>query len=199
MSQQVNPPRPKSESSTKSNPENDNIMLDYPIVSIAYCVRCKWMLRAAWYQQEILQTFASKEDPEATEKAGDGFSKLTINSVLLKPSLVAGTFTIAIKPRRADNWTVLWDRKMNGGFPDSKVVKQKIRDIVKPGLKMRHLDRPSESSNGCLISGGGESCSNRSLPPTQGSANSKSSQGSSLARTKTFTEECLECTRTWEG
>ena len=171
-------------------------MLDYPIVSIAYCVRCKWMLRAAWYQQEILQTFASKEDTETTQKAADGLPKLIINSVLLKPSLVAGTFTIAIKTKRTDNWTILWDRKMNGGFPDSKVVKQKIRDTVKPGLNMRHLDRPSEATDGCLMNANG---AKKSSPPTQGSLNSNSSLGPSLGRTKTFTEECLECTRTWEG
>lgn len=137
-------------------------MLDYPLVSIAYCVRCKWMLRSAWYMQEILQTFCTTQDSTV-----DGLPKLAVNSVLLKPSLVAGTFTIAVKVKKGESWTVIWDRKMDGGFPDSKTVKQKIRDLVKPGMNMRHVDH-ADSGNGALLQ-------------------------------HSLTEECLECTRTWEG
>ncbi|VEU23564.1 DEKNAAC104729 [Brettanomyces naardenensis] len=165
-----------------SLPEVDNVMLDYPLVSISYCVRCHWMLRAAWYQQEILQTFGSKQDSVISANASN-VPKLTINSVILKPSLIAGTFTIAVKVKKNDNWIVVWDRKMDGGFPDSKIVKQKIRDLVRPGLKMNHLDKPSTSSNGALLS----------------SSSTTPRSGSPLGRSRTFAEECLECTRTWEG
>lgn len=190
MTEPIAQPTPKNEA-----PQADNIMMDYPLVSIAYCVRCKWMLRAAWYQQEILQTFGSKPDQTITAKNG-GIPKLTINSVLLKPSLVAGTFTIAVKVSRHDNWIVIWDRKMNGGFPDSKTVKQKIRDLVRPGLKMGHLDRPDTDHSGTLLTG--------SVPPPVAGSRAAAEQsaetpGSPLGRPKTFTEECLECTRTWEG
>ena len=29
-----------------------------PIVTIRYCTGCRWLLRAQWYQGELLQTFA---------------------------------------------------------------------------------------------------------------------------------------------
>ncbi|QPG77329.1 hypothetical protein FOA43_004738 [Brettanomyces nanus] len=187
------PPLPSVQGQEQSPPSSelqqmDNILLDYPMVSISYCVRCKWMLRATWYQQEILQTFGSKQDPVITSSCNE-VPKLTVNSVILKPSLVAGTFTIGVKVKKYDNWTVIWDRKMDGGFPDSKVVKQKIRDLVRPGLKMNHLDNVSATNNGTLLSSSTMS----------GSGSGSPTPAISIPRPRTFTEECLDCTRTWEG
>ncbi|KAH3668603.1 hypothetical protein OGAPHI_002357 [Ogataea philodendri] len=110
----------------------------YPAVNISYCVKCKWMLRAAWYQQEILQTFSSKaiDENETT---------LTVNSVTLSPSLVAGTFKVAVKKSESDDWTVIWDRVVDEGFPDSKILKQRIRDHLYPELKLSHIDKPNKN------------------------------------------------------
>ncbi|GMG21996.1 unnamed protein product [Ambrosiozyma monospora] len=142
-----------SESTSLSVPapapaEIDEITLDYPVVSILYCVKCKWMLRANWYQQELLQTFASKQDQILYPNA----NKLTLNSVILKPSLVAGTFKIYLKKSKDEDWILLWDRKQDGGFPDSKIIKQKIRDVIHPQLKMNHLDKKNKN-DGKLITG----------------------------------------------
>ena len=37
--------------------------------------------------------------------------------------------------------TTLWDRKMDGGFPETKELKRRVRDVVEPGRDLGHVDR----------------------------------------------------------
>lgn len=36
---------------------------------------------------------------------------------------------------------VLWDRKIDGGFPETKELKRRVRDLVEPGRGLGHVDR----------------------------------------------------------
>jgi Rdx family len=36
---------------------------------------------------------------------------------------------------------VVWDRKTDGGFPETKELKRRIRDLVEPGRGLGHVDR----------------------------------------------------------
>lgn len=36
---------------------------------------------------------------------------------------------------------VLWDRKADGGFPETKELKRRVRDVVEPGRNLGHVDR----------------------------------------------------------
>jgi len=36
---------------------------------------------------------------------------------------------------------VLWDRKTEGGFPETKELKRRVRDVVDPGRGLGHVDR----------------------------------------------------------
>jgi selenoprotein W-related protein len=76
------------------------------------------MLRAAYFGQELLTTFADD-----------------IHGVLLQPSEVNGTFTITIDGRE------VFDRKKAGRFPEVKELKQMVRDIVNPGKSLGHADK----------------------------------------------------------
>jgi len=89
-----------------------------PNITIEYCPKCNWMLRAAYMAQEILSTFS--ED---------------ISGVLLKPSEVSGRYTISVDD------TELFDRKREGRFPEIKELKQLIRDRVNPGKDLGHSDK----------------------------------------------------------
>ncbi|MGZ3846724.1 MAG: SelT/SelW/SelH family protein [Flavisolibacter sp.] len=89
-----------------------------PTVTIEYCPKCGWLLRAAYMAQEFLATF--QED---------------IDSVSLKPSEVAGRYTISIAEE------IVFDRKRQGGFLEIKELKQIIRDKVNPGKSLGHADR----------------------------------------------------------
>ncbi|MFI0471755.1 SelT/SelW/SelH family protein [Halomonas sp. HMF6819] len=86
-------------------------------INIRYCTQCQWLLRSAWYAQELLSTFGEQLD-----------------EVALSPSH-GGTFEIWC------NDTLLWERKRDGGFPDSKELKKRVRDIVSPDHNLGHIDR----------------------------------------------------------
>jgi selenoprotein W-related protein len=91
-----------------------------PTVTIEYCPKCGWMLRAAYMAQELLSTFTDE-----------------LNGVLLKPAEIGGAYVIRIDD------VVVFDRKEKGRFPEVKELKQLIRDIVSPEKDLGHSDRPS--------------------------------------------------------
>ncbi|KIC07007.1 SelT/selW/selH selenoprotein, partial [Leisingera sp. ANG-M1] len=37
---------------------------------------------------------------------------------------------------------LVWERKRDGGFPDVKELKTRVRDRIDPGKDLGHLDRP---------------------------------------------------------
>ncbi|MFQ5780024.1 MAG: SelT/SelW/SelH family protein [Nitrospiria bacterium] len=88
-----------------------------PRVEIAYCRQCRWLLRAAWMAQELLTTF---------EEA--------LGEVALVPE-TGGTFEVRI------DGEILWSRKEQERFPESKEIKQLIRDRISPGRDLGHSDR----------------------------------------------------------
>jgi len=89
-----------------------------PTITIEYCPKCNWLLRAAYMAQEILTTFT--ED---------------VQGVMLRPSVVAGRYTIFI-----DEMAV-FDRKEAGGFIEIKELKQLIRDKINPEKSLGHSDK----------------------------------------------------------
>ena len=89
-----------------------------PRLALEYCPRCGWLLRAAWLAQELLTTF--------TDELGE---------VALRPSPTPGTFKIFLNDEE------IFDRKTEGGFPDVKTLKQRVRDLVAPGKALGHSDK----------------------------------------------------------
>jgi selenoprotein W-related protein len=89
-----------------------------PAITIEYCPKCGWLLRAAYMSQEFLTTFLQDVD-----------------SVTLRPSEVGGRYTISI------NDDIVFDRKLYGGFPEIKELKQIIRDRVNPAKNLGHADK----------------------------------------------------------
>lgn len=89
-----------------------------PVINIEYCPRCGWMLRAAYFAQEILTTFT--ED---------------VHGVMLQPSEVNGRFVVRIDGKE------IFDRKKSGRFPETKELKQLIRDVVNPEKDLGHSDK----------------------------------------------------------
>lgn len=88
-----------------------------PRITIRYCTQCHWLLRAAWLAQEVLSTFGTD-----------------LGGVVLVPG-TGGVFEIAYES------TVIWERKRDGGFPEAKVLKGRIRDHLDPGRDLGHNDR----------------------------------------------------------
>ena len=88
-----------------------------PRLEIEYCTQCRWMLRAAWMAQELLTTFEAE-----------------LGEVALIPG--AG----GILEVRLDGETI-FSRREQGRFPESKELKQSIRDRLAPGRPLGHSDR----------------------------------------------------------
>ncbi|KAK2593143.1 hypothetical protein QQS21_009153 [Conoideocrella luteorostrata] len=116
----------------------------FPRITIQFCTQCKWMLRAAYFAQELLSTFST-----------------SLGEVALQPS-TGGTFIVTIHhynhyfqegqeaqdaqdPRAHITSEVLWDRKLDGGFPETKELKRRVRDVVDPKRDLGHVDRDHPS------------------------------------------------------
>jgi selenoprotein W-related protein len=76
------------------------------------------MLRAAYFAQELLSTFTDD-----------------VHGIMLQPSELSGTFIIRIDTQE------IFDRKKTGRFPETKELKQLVRDIVNPQKHLGHSDR----------------------------------------------------------
>ncbi|MCW7551864.1 SelT/SelW/SelH family protein [Endozoicomonas gorgoniicola] len=88
-----------------------------PVIEIQYCSQCQWLLRSAWLAQELLSTFATD-----------------LQEVRLQPG-TGGVFKIRL------NNEEIWERKKDGGFPQPKQIKQKVRDLIDPDRDLGHNDR----------------------------------------------------------
>jgi selenoprotein W-related protein len=94
-----------------------------PSVTIEYCPKCGWLLRAAYMAQEILTTF--NDD---------------VKQVSLQPSEIGGSYKIFIDDKK------IFDRKEYNGFPEIKEIKQMVRDVVNPEKSLGHADRKIEDA-----------------------------------------------------
>lgn len=88
-----------------------------PRVEIHYCRQCRFVLRAGWLAQELLFTFADD-----------------LGEVALVPS-EGGIFEVRLDGVR------IFSRAEAGRFPESKELKQAIRDRIAPGRDLGHSDR----------------------------------------------------------
>ena len=97
-------------------------MVSYPRVAIEYCTKCKWNLRAAWYLQELLSTFGHD-----------------LGEVAMVPA-DSGVFRVLLQVQDGPELE-LWDRKKMDGFPDSKELKQLVRNVIKPDMNLGHSEK----------------------------------------------------------
>lgn len=92
-----------------------------PHITIVYCAKCGWLLRAAYIAQEFLSTFVAD-----------------IQGVTLQPGEINGHFYILIDDQN------IFDRKIYGGFPEITTLKQLVRDVVNPEKNLGHADKKTE-------------------------------------------------------
>ena len=88
-----------------------------PKIEIEYCSQCRFILRASWLAQELLMTF------------GDD-----LGAVALVPG-TGGIFEVRL------DGEVIFNKKAEGRFPESKELKQLVRDRIDPGRDLGHSDR----------------------------------------------------------
>ncbi|KAI3399048.1 hypothetical protein diail_7848 [Diaporthe ilicicola] len=108
-----------------------------PRVTIKFCTQCKWMLRAAYYAQELLSTFSTSLGEVALQPSTGG----TFIVEILHPSPATASSSSSSPPAGAVQARTLWDRKADGGFPETKELKRRVRDVIEPGRDLGHVDR----------------------------------------------------------
>src|SRR6056297_2021036 len=79
------------------------LMPPKPRIAITYCAQCRFVLRATWLTQELLMTFGEDLGEVALIPAGGGIFEVHLGDELL------------------------WSKKGQGRFPDSKELKQLVR------------------------------------------------------------------------
>jgi selT/selW/selH-like putative selenoprotein len=137
------PPKPALSTPNGTGP------IHLPRLTITFCTGCKWNLRAAYYAQELLQTFGDQLGEVALVPDGSG----GVFRVLLyhAPSgEVPGSEAKEAANGKGESeggsgvkveMKVLWDRKVDGGFPETKVLKGRVRDVLDPSRGLGHTDR----------------------------------------------------------
>jgi selT/selW/selH-like putative selenoprotein len=110
------------------------VMPKLPRVAITYCTQCKWLLRAAWMQQEVLSTFGTSIGEIALIPATGGIFTVQLSYLVPPAQDQIGT---------ALSEVLIWDRKRDGGFPEAKILKQLIRNHIDPDKNLGHSDTPS--------------------------------------------------------
>lgn len=113
-----------------------------PRVVITYCTQCRWMLRAAYFAQELLSTFGLAIGEIALVPATGGIFNVTLTYKTPTSSNSQGNegSQDAASPDSEVRTVLLWDRKAEGGFPETKVLKQRVRDHIEPQKDLGHSD-----------------------------------------------------------
>ncbi|KAH9900617.1 Rdx family-domain-containing protein [Xylariomycetidae sp. FL2044] len=109
-----------------------------PRVTIQFCTQCRWMLRAAYFAQELLSTFSTSLGEVALQPSTGGTFVVEIFTSA-RPTAAAAAAAADTSPAIRRN--VLWDRKADGGFPETKELKRRVRDVIEPGRDLGHVDR----------------------------------------------------------
>lgn len=93
-----------------------------PRVEIHYCTQCRFILRANWIAQELLMTFADN-----------------LGELALVPA-TGGEFTVVLDGEE------VFSRKKEVRFPESKELKQLIRDRINPEMDLGHSDNKGDKT-----------------------------------------------------
>jgi len=88
-----------------------------PRLEIEYCTQCRWLLRAAWMAQELLTTFEKE-----------------LGEVALIPG-AGGIFEVRLEGK------LIFSREQKRRFPESKELKQLVRDRIAPDKDLGHSGR----------------------------------------------------------
>ncbi|CAO1630599.1 unnamed protein product [Sympodiomycopsis kandeliae] len=130
-------------------PIPEGVLPTWSIV-IEFCDRCRWLHRATWVQTELFVTFGEKKD----EPRSDHVQSITL--LPMTKDETAGRFRVWVYGSKgaggaqstgpqsqvpnASRAICVYDRKIKGGFPELKELKQLIRDVISPNQSLGHSD-----------------------------------------------------------
>ncbi|KAJ8065682.1 hypothetical protein OCU04_006354 [Sclerotinia nivalis] len=113
-----------------------------PRVTITFCTQCRWLLRAAYFAQELLSTFGNDIGEVALQPSTGG---TFIVELFTNANATGDTEGEAKNAKEGEKEVkvlkhTLWDRKSEGGFPETKELKKRLRNIIDPSRDLGHVD-----------------------------------------------------------
>lgn len=93
------------------------------------------------FAQELLSTFSTSLGEVALQPATGGVFTVTIATAPASPPPPSSSRGPAAAATTTTTSRVLWDRKADGGFPETKELKRRVRDVIDPGRNLGHVDR----------------------------------------------------------
>ncbi|RDK46259.1 hypothetical protein M752DRAFT_273352 [Aspergillus phoenicis ATCC 13157] len=186
-------PTTATTTTTTTTPQG-NMHNHLPRITIKYCTQCKWLLRAAYFAQELLSTFSTQLGEVALVPATGGVFTVTMYH---SPSSTSSTGTQGEEVGTGTGTgtggedvditeTILWDRKTNGGFPEVKVLKSLVRNVVDPSRDLGHTDRALRAANVPVQSRDGDE-------KVVGKSQEQESTTAAAATATKGEEKCEEC------
>ncbi|PKY04864.1 hypothetical protein P168DRAFT_326636 [Aspergillus campestris IBT 28561] len=154
--------------------------INNPRITIQYCTQCKWMLRAAYFAQELLSTFSTQLGEVALVPATGGLFAITLFYYPLKNEDQSEGQSEGQEGQGAVQETLLWDRKRDGGFPEVKTLKSLVRNVIDPQRDLGHTDRALRASSATATAAG---------DTTAGTAGAAGTTTASAEKK----EECADC------
>ncbi|KXH30805.1 selT/selW/selH selenoprotein domain-containing protein [Colletotrichum simmondsii] len=144
---------------TSTEPQSASTSTPLPRVAIQFCTQCPTSIREVAVDDLILGNIPDTLNPPLPTPPTRAWPSValctfaqellstfgtSIGEVALQPS-TGGTFTVTLthQPTGATTTssTILWDRKTEGGFPETKELKRRLRDVIQPDRDLGHVDR----------------------------------------------------------
>ncbi|RDH28256.1 Rdx family-domain-containing protein [Aspergillus welwitschiae] len=126
-------PTTATTTTTTTTTPQGNMHNHLPRITIKYCTQCKWLLRAAYFAQELLSTFSTQLGEVALVPATGGVFTVTMYHSSSTSSTGTQGEEVGTGTGTGEDVditeTILWDRKTNGGFPGMSSIRVGIWDI----------------------------------------------------------------------
>lgn len=90
------------------------------------------------FAQELISTFSTALGEVSLQPTTGG---VFIVSVILPTQPTTNPPSTDLPATTATTTHQLWDRKVDGGFPETKELKRRLRDIIEPGRNLGHVDK----------------------------------------------------------
>ncbi|KAF7879182.1 hypothetical protein EAF04_000380 [Stromatinia cepivora] len=127
-----------------------------PRVTITFCTQCRWLLRAAYFAQELLSTFENDIGEVALQPSTGGIFIVELFTNANTTGNTEGEAEKNVKEEGEKDVKILkhtlWDRKSEGGFPETKELKKRLRNIIDPSRDLGHVDGKKSTSSTSMTS-----------------------------------------------
>lgn len=170
--------------------------------------------QSSQYAQELLSTFSTTLGEVSLIPATGGIFTITLlhrpsqlppppnpTAFSTQPDLSTSLSTTSFPdtrylPRPLPTEVVIWDRKTDGGFPETTELKNRVRNVVEPGRDLGHVDRSLKKAAAAKAEAVPEAALSVESSDGGGVVASSSAQGDAVMADMGSTipaEKCADC------